>query len=319
MGGMILSLTLAGLVCGRVSYAQVTAFPVELTMSGPATAVSGDELAYRVHYRLTDTSALRETDIAITIPLHTTLVSNRVISGTPGLLVQTAPVVRWSALGSVEQPEGEIEMRVKVDPDFVGTLETDAYVPGTMTRASNLVSTEVLAPSMQESACGGPRSPEEIAVIGETFPAVNGGTVRIPELELTSQIVDGCFEFRNLRLPRDPMLVTFHVRVEGYRPTTWANYVVVGTGYAPNFTARLVTDSEAEVIDPCPGLLAGPARSAADQQHATLCAQLPNAGTGGSARPSARGITTTFMLLSTVGLVLLCIGTIVAYRRGRAR
>ena len=146
------------------------------------------------------------------------------------------------------------------------------------------------AASGQEQSCGLDRGPGEVAILGSTTPSVDGGTVTIPELGLTSEINTGCFEFRNLELPQNPMLVSFEIDVEGYRPTTWAHYIVVGTETAPNFDPMLEMGEEPRLIDPCPELLtmAPGARSAAQNEHAELCEQLPGglpiAG-GGAATP----------------------------------
>ena len=178
--------------------------------------------------------------------------------------------------------------------------------------------------SGQQNACGLPREPGEIAVLGRTNPAVAQGTVRIPELNLTSEIVAGCFEFRNLTLPQDPMLVSFEIRVEGFRPTTWANFIVLSMGTAPNFTPRLKTGDVPELIDPCADLLSTPREklSAAGNQQAQLCAQLTSTGAlpdmGGGAAAIGSGAPLAPALLALAGAALICAGA--AMRRAeRAR
>lgn len=172
----------------------------------------------------------------------------------------------------------------------------------------------VAAVSEQEDACGRSREPGEIAILGQTMPSAGRGTVRIPELDLTSEIVDGCFEFRNLILPQDPMLVSFEFRVEGYRPATWANYIVLSIGSAPIFTPTLEPGDEPMLIDPCPNLLSTPQQelSAAQRGQAQLCAQLADAGTlpeTGGGGPVARSSSPVAIgLLALVSAALFSAG-----------
>ncbi len=161
--------------------------------------------------------------------------------------------------------------------------------------------------STQETPCSRLPQPGETAIIGRV--ASPRGSVHIPELDLTSPIVGGCFEFRDLQLPRSPMLVSFEINAEGFRPGTWANYLVMFEDVgAVNFSPTLHPGTEPERIDPCPSLLAHPqTMSAALQLHASLCAQLPNTGAGMIAGPAS---TAGFiaLLLAATGTCLLLVG-----------
>ena len=139
-----------------VAQAQETPYPVTLTMSGPATAISGQEITYRLRYQLTDPSTLSRTAIVISFSQRATFVSTQVISGTPGVLrPHSENFFRWSDLGNSTQTEGEIEMVVRIDADFRGSVFSGARVPGTMTTSSNTVETQVFAPGMLPEAGGG--------------------------------------------------------------------------------------------------------------------------------------------------------------------
>jgi hypothetical protein len=154
----LLALQLAGIMgSGAATYAQADPWPVTLTMSGPATAVSGQDVSYRVHYHLTDPAVMAQTGFRIDIPRHTTPVSTQVVSGSPGVFGgQEEEFVVWGALGNAEEPAGEVELVVKIDADFVGSIFGWAYVPGTNTTQSNIVETEVFAPGSLPEAGGGP-------------------------------------------------------------------------------------------------------------------------------------------------------------------
>ncbi len=69
-----LLLALLGALMGAtaVSHAQISPYPVVVTMTGPATAVSGQEITYLVEYSLTDIDAISGTSISIVIPRDTT-------------------------------------------------------------------------------------------------------------------------------------------------------------------------------------------------------------------------------------------------------
>ena len=159
--GLLVFLALLLLIAGTmgVAQAQVTPYPVTLTMSGPATAISGQEITYRLRYQLTDPSTLSRTAIVISFSQRATFVSTQVISGTPGVLrPHSENFFRWSDLGSTTETAGEIEMVVRTDGDFRGTVSSGASVPGTTTTASNIVETQVFAPGAMPNVGGGPEA-----------------------------------------------------------------------------------------------------------------------------------------------------------------
>ncbi len=160
----------------------------------------------------------------------------------------------------------------------------------------------------QDVPCGRVPEPGEVYVFG-WVPAAHG-TARIPELDLTVPITGGCFEFRNLVLPRDPMLISIEITAEGYRPATWANYIVLSAaGGGPTFTPTLHPGTEPEIIDPCPSLLAhAHEQSAADQIHAELCAQLQLPATGTGLREGDGTLGATALLVALVGAAALAAG-----------
>ena len=154
---LLLALPLAALMgATAVSYAQITPWPVTLTITGPATAVSGQEITYRVHYRLTDPSIVSQTGFLFYIPQNTTYVSSQVVSGPSGVILRlTDRFVEWGSLGNAEETDGEVELTVKIDADFVGSTATQADEPGTLTAASDVLETQVLAPGRLPEAGGG--------------------------------------------------------------------------------------------------------------------------------------------------------------------
>jgi hypothetical protein len=172
-------------------------------------------------------------------------------------------------------------------------------------------------------SCGHVRSEGEAAIIGHIN--AQSGTVSIPELNLTTSITSGaidathqgCFEFRDLAPPQDPMLISFKVTADGFRPTTWMHDVWDGGG--PDITLTLEPGTEAQVFDPCPNLIANPqTQSAAIQQQATLCAKLlgaslPNTGSGYRATTSASAW--IMLLLAFSGVTSLSAGMKLARRR----
>jgi len=145
----LLALVLIGALLNATAtaHAQDTPYPVVLTMTGPATAVSGQQITYTVHYELTDASGVSQAGFRIRIPRNTSYVSTEVVSGPPGMLVaEEERFVYWGALGSIDQREGDVQLVVRIDSDFVGSLFADAYEPGTETPGSNAVETQVSAP-----------------------------------------------------------------------------------------------------------------------------------------------------------------------------
>ena len=173
------------------------------------------------------------------------------------------------------------------------------------------------------SDCGSPRSPGEVAIIGHTN--ASSGTVVVPELDLTSSISGGCFELRNLSLPQDPILITFEITADGFRPTTWLHYIVWGgTSGGPDITLNLEAGTEPQVFDPCPALLANPQdQSAALAQHAALCAELidedanfPATGSGNELE-SPRALVASVLFLVVGGFLSIAVGA--AISRGVTR
>ncbi len=143
---------------GRIgaTHAQVAAWPVTLTMTGPTTAVAGQEISYRVHYRLTDPSRRARGGFRIPIPQNTTYVSTRVVSGPARTLAHLDErFVYWGSLDESEETDGAVELIVKIDAEYVGSIFGWAYVPGTETTNSNFVETQVFAPGTMPEAGGG--------------------------------------------------------------------------------------------------------------------------------------------------------------------
>jgi hypothetical protein len=158
-------LEVALMSCAGISYAQTPSpFEAYLSMTGPAAAVSGQEVTYTVSYRLAYPTVYPSATVAIAIPRFTTYVSTRTVSGTPGRLSGAGQnpviVVRWGGLGSPEEPEGAVELVVRIDANFVGTIVADAYVPGNVgSSGSNGVRTQVYAPgTLPLTGSGGPDS-----------------------------------------------------------------------------------------------------------------------------------------------------------------
>lgn len=155
---LALSALLVGAGMAALTHAQITPWPVTLTMTGPATAVSGQEITYRVRYRLTDPATISQTGFEIGIPRNSTYVSSQVVSGPAGRVLRLEETfVEWGALGNAEETEGDVELTVKIDADFVGSISTRAIEPGTLTAISNAVETQVFAPgALPQMGRGGP-------------------------------------------------------------------------------------------------------------------------------------------------------------------
>ena len=158
-GGLVVLALLHTAAAGTmgVARAQITPWPVRLTMTGPATAVSGQEVSYRVDYQLLDPVTVSQTSFQISIPRNTTYVSSEVVSGPEGILsrLEEGFFVGWAGLGNAEETEGAVEITVNIDPEFVGVIATQALEPGTFTAVSNIVETQVFAPGMLPEAGGG--------------------------------------------------------------------------------------------------------------------------------------------------------------------
>lgn len=196
---------------------------------------------------------------------------------------------RWArvmdALG-----DGDFEVRIEYDQAAAvsGTLTRDGLVvlsehsdvEGVSLSARGREVTEA-APAIGTLTGTISRLVEQIfegqVVVEEITEPVTNGTVSIPELGVEQPLgPDGSFSFRRLEFSRDHMLVSVEVEAEGFRPTTWANYLVLSAGTGPNFTPRIEFGDEPYLIDPCPDLLATPPLelSAAQGGHARLCAEL---------------------------------------------
>ncbi len=141
-----------------VAQAQVTPWPVTLTMTGPSTAVSGQEITYRVDYQLLDPAYVSQTGFLFDFPENTTYVSSEIVSGPEGILLRLEKgfFVEWGGLGNAEETEGTVEITLKIDSEFVGSFATRALEPGTETAFSNIVETQVFAPgTLPEAGDGG--------------------------------------------------------------------------------------------------------------------------------------------------------------------
>ena len=178
-------------------------------------------------------------------------------------------------------------------------------------------------PLTQTRPCSTPFASGETAVVGVILAP--NGRVTIPELGLTVDIVNACFEFRHLTLPRSPMLLSFDISADDLQPAHWANELVLTTGNQAFFTPALHQSSAPERVDPCPTLLQTPQQqlSAAEQQQASLCPNapprtpaLPSTGTGSGSSLATRK---TLLLLGLgANALLVCVLAGLQWRR-RAR
>ncbi|MCH8008290.1 MAG: hypothetical protein IIC91_05440 [Chloroflexi bacterium] len=146
--------------------AQTTPWPVTLTLTGPPTALSGQEVTYRVEYRLLDPATVSQTGFLFDFPENTTYVSSGVVSGPEGILLRLEEgfFVQWGGLGNAEEHEGAVEITVRIDPEFVGAFAAQALEPGTFTAFSNVVETQVFAPGALPHAGEGWRSGSQMRV-----------------------------------------------------------------------------------------------------------------------------------------------------------
>lgn len=167
------------------------------------------------------------------------------------------------------------------------------------------------------SGCENPLAPGYDTILGHVNAPT--GTVMIPELNLTTSITNGCFAFKNVALPQEPVLISFQITADGFRPTTWAHYVVISVASGgPMLTFTLDAGTEPKIIDPCPELIAHPPTySAAIEGQTELCAQLqgsslPSTGTG-QRIPSTP--VSALPLLAFAGLTALTAGAALSVRR----
>ena len=146
--------------------AQTTPWPVTLTLTGPPTAFSGQEVTYRVEYLLLDPATVSQTGFLFDFPENTTYVSSGVVSGPEGTLLRLEEgfFVQWGGLGNAEEPEGAVEITVRIDPEFVGVISAQALEPGTETSFSNVVETQVFAPGTLPHTGEGWRSGSQMRV-----------------------------------------------------------------------------------------------------------------------------------------------------------
>ena len=151
-------------------------------------------------------------------------------------------------------------------------------------------------------------------VVDQTEVPVTHGHITIIELDATQPLAaDGTFNFPNLLLPEEPMLVSIEIRAVGYRPTTWANYLLMFGGTGPNFTPNLEPGGKPKVIDLCPELLVTPRDelSAVTGLMAKLCAELPKAdlpAAGSGSSPSESFPFGISVLIACLGAVLITVG-----------
>ena len=164
-----------------VSHAQISPYPVVVTMTGPATAVSGQEITYLVKYSLTDPETVSSTGFSLVIPRDTTFVSSEVVSGPAGAFSgEMAGSVRWSFVGSGEETEGELALTVRIDETFVGLIHGSCFIPGTETfnpESRCSIETEVFAVgALPEAGAGAPAAGFGIPV-APALPALAGAAL----------------------------------------------------------------------------------------------------------------------------------------------
>jgi hypothetical protein len=174
----------------RIDRAQNTpaSYPVVVTMDGPGTAVSGEEVTYVIRYRYL-APTLAGGDVIVAMPRHATFVSSQVISGPAAHLPSGAQggVLRWS-LGTPEQPEGAVALTVRIDDSFVGLTGSACYIPGTETNNPEdrcSVDTQVYAPGTLPTAGAGPIGDSGLGSMA--LLAALGATLVVTGLLLTAR------------------------------------------------------------------------------------------------------------------------------------
>lgn len=111
-------------------------------------------------------------------------------------------------------------------------------------------------------------------VVRDILEPVTNGIVTILELGVGQPLgADGSFSFRHLEMSEDHMLVSVQVQADGYRPTTWANRLVLSPDVGPDFALRIELGEEPMLTDYCAELLAAPEGSLSEKGHlhAQLC------------------------------------------------
>ena len=148
--------------------AQETPYPVTLIMSGPSVAVQGQEVTFRLSYELTDPATIPSAWIVMIMTPGAEYLSARVIAGPDGvsLLEESKRAYRW-AVHSDDGTEGEIELVARIDPEFSGSIFSNAYLTGTGTTSSNAVETQIFAPgTLPQAGSGGGTGADSVAVLG---------------------------------------------------------------------------------------------------------------------------------------------------------
>ena len=141
----------------RSAQAQTTPYPVTLIMRGPSVAVQGQEITYRLSYELTDPATIPSAWIVMIMTPGAEYLSARVIAGPDGVtsLERSKRAYRW-AVHSDDGTEGEIELVARIDPEFSGSIFSNAYLTGTGTTSSNGVETQISASgTLPQAGSGG--------------------------------------------------------------------------------------------------------------------------------------------------------------------
>ena len=314
---LLLALPLAALMgATAVSHAQITPRLVTLTMTGPVKAISGQEISYRVHYHLKDPIA--PTGFQLNIPRNTTYVSSEVVSGPPGVLLRvTEEFVEWGSLGSAEEIEGEVELTVNIDADFVGRIFASAGEPGPEAPFSDVLETQVVAPgTLSESTGGGAitgtashlvdQTIVDGVVVDETLEPLSDGRIAIPELGIDMPLSpDGTFQLSDLAsaTPHTLIQVTVVFTAPGLGSFTFLHLLIYPEDLGPNLTPQLIDTPRVNDLnrahfhgDSFPeGGHAGPPPS-----------RLPEAGAGATA--AGAGAPVAPALLALAGAALVCAG-----------
>ena len=179
---LLLALPLAAFLgATAVSHAQISPYPVVVIITGPVTAVSGQEITYLVEYRLTDPDTVPSAGFSIVIPQDTTYVSGKVVSGPAGAFSgETAGSVRWGFIGSGEETEGAVALTVRIDNTFVGLIQAWCFIPGTETsnpQSRCSMETEVFAVGALPEAGAGATAPGSGRPVAPALLALAGAAL----------------------------------------------------------------------------------------------------------------------------------------------
>ena len=175
-----------------------------------------------------------------------------------------------AAISGILTKEGLAVLRGHSDVEGVALARGEVGVSATSPAFTNFTGT--MSRLVEQKMVDG-------VVVDEILEPVTNGRVTILELGVEQPLgPDGSFSFRRLQFSRGHMLVSLEVQAEGFRPTTWANRLVLSAGTGPNFTPRIELGTEPKLTDPCPDLVAysrGTGRkSAAQELHAELCLEI---------------------------------------------